>query len=93
MIIRIQGLSPFLNVYLHCLMYGSSEIREQSALGVGDLIQFTAADSLKPFVMQITGPLIRIVGEKFAWQIKAALLENLGYSNIVMLKNLCIKSA
>lgn len=73
-----QGPAPFLTMYLHCLMFGSSETREQAALGLGSIIQFTSADKLKPFVMQVTGPLIRIVGEKFSWQIKATLLDNMG---------------
>ena len=60
-------------------MYGSSDIREQSAVGLGDLIQYSSTDSLKPFLMQITGPLIRIVGDKFSWQIKVAIFQNLGY--------------
>lgn len=33
---------------------------------------------LKPFVVQITGPLIRIIGDRFPWQIKFAILSTLG---------------
>jgi hypothetical protein len=29
-------------------------------------------------VVQITGPLIRIMGDRFPWQIKAAILRTLG---------------
>ncbi|CAG8500654.1 3053_t:CDS:10 [Acaulospora colombiana] len=72
-----KGISPILPIFLHGLMYGTAEIRENSALGIGDLIQRTSADALKPFVTQITGPLIRIIGERYPPQVKAAILQTL----------------
>ena len=66
-------------IFLQGLMYGGSEIREQAALGLGELIQYTDDAQLKPFIMQITGPLIRIVGEKFSAQVKAAILDDLRF--------------
>lgn len=38
----------------------------------------TTEEALKPFVLQITGPLIRIIGDRFPWEIKAAILQTLG---------------
>eukprot|EP01027_Heterolobosea_sp_BB2_P010518 GEZU01015431.1.p1 GENE.GEZU01015431.1~~GEZU01015431.1.p1 ORF type:complete len:2206 (-),score=584.72 GEZU01015431.1:81-6698(-) len=74
-----KGLAPLLPMFLHSLMVGSNEIREQAALGLGEFIELTTVDALKPFVIQITGPLIRIVGERFgeAWQVKAAILHTI----------------
>ncbi|CAG8669579.1 15139_t:CDS:10, partial [Gigaspora margarita] len=72
-----KGISPILPIFLHGLMYGTAEIREQSALGIGDLIQRTSADALRPFVTQITGPLIRIIGDRYPPQVKAAILQTL----------------
>ena len=40
-------------------------------------IELTSAEALKPFVIQITGPLIRIVGDRFAAPVKAAILGTL----------------
>ena len=60
-------------------------VREQAALGIGDLIQRTAADALRPFVTQITGPLIRIIGERYPPQVKAAILQTLRYSYELLL--------
>lgn len=74
-----KGISPVLPIFLQGLMYGSSGAREQAALGVGDLISRTSADALKPFVTQITGPLIRIVGDRYPPQVKAAILHTLWY--------------
>lgn len=38
----------------------------------------TSEEALKPFVVSITGPLIRIVGDRFPSSIKAAILGTLG---------------
>ncbi|CAG8528557.1 17533_t:CDS:10, partial [Acaulospora morrowiae] len=73
-----KGIGPILPIFLQGLMYGTPDIRENSALGIGDLIQRTSADALKPFVTQITGPLIRIIGERYPSQVKAAILQTLG---------------
>lgn len=72
-----KGISPILPIFLQGLMYGTAEIREQSALGIGDLIQKTSAEALRPFVTQITGPLIRIIGDRYPPQVKAAILYTL----------------
>lgn len=78
-----KGISPVLPIYLHGLMYSTSETREYAAIGIGELVQRTSADSLKPFVTQITGPLIRVIGDRFPWQVKAAILKTL---NILLSK-------
>ncbi|KAG0234297.1 armadillo-type protein [Mortierella sp. GBAus27b] len=72
-----KGIAPLLPIFLQGLMNGSNAIREASALGIGDLIQRTSADALKPFVTQITGPLIRIVGDRHPGEVKSAILSTL----------------
>ena len=42
----------------------SAEIRELAAQGLGDLIDITDQKALRPFVVQITGALIRIIGDR-----------------------------
>lgn len=37
----------------------------------------TGAEALKPSVVNITGPLIRILGDRFAWTLKVAVLDTL----------------
>ncbi|KAL4807002.1 armadillo-type protein [Aspergillus unguis] len=59
-----KGITAILPIFLQGLLNGSVEQRTQSALAIGDLIDRTASDSLKPFVTQITGPLIRVVSER-----------------------------
>ncbi|KAI9477816.1 MAG: armadillo-type protein [Benjaminiella poitrasii] len=72
-----KGISCVLPIFLQGLMYGSTEVREQSALAIGDLIDRTSAAALKPFVTQITGPLIRILGDRYPAEVKAAILQTL----------------
>lgn len=56
----------------------SAELRETAAEGLGELVDVTSDEALRPFVVQITGPLIRIIGDRFPWEIKAAILTALG---------------
>lgn len=48
-------------ILLQGILSGTAEQREQAALAFGDIVERTSADFIKPFVTQITGPLIRIV--------------------------------
>jgi hypothetical protein len=72
-----NGIQPFLNVYLQNLMYGSPDSREEAARGIEDLVNLSSPESLKPFVIKITGPLIRIVGDRFNESVKTAILDAL----------------
>ncbi|KAL1923463.1 uncharacterized protein VTP21DRAFT_8443 [Calcarisporiella thermophila] len=72
-----KGISPILPIFLQGLMYGTNDTREQAALGIGDIIQRTSAEILKPFVTQITGPLIRIIGDRYPADVKSAILQTL----------------
>lgn len=69
-----RGPSCILPIFSQGLMYGNSEQKEFSALGIADLIDKTSAANLKPFATSITGPLIRVIGEKVSSDIKAAIL-------------------
>ncbi|AQZ15615.1 GCN1 (YGL195W) [Zygosaccharomyces parabailii] len=69
-----KGPNCILPVFLHGLMYGSSDEREDSALAIADVVSKTPAANLRPFVSVITGPLIRVVGERFNSDIKAGIL-------------------
>ncbi|KAH8695955.1 putative translational activator [Talaromyces proteolyticus] len=59
-----KGIMAIFPIFLQGLLNGNTEQRTQSALAIADIIDRTAADSLKPFVTQITGPLIRVVSER-----------------------------
>ena len=53
------------------------EAKEHAAQGLGEVIRLTSASALQPSVVHITGPLIRILGDRFNWSVKAAVLETL----------------
>jgi hypothetical protein len=53
-------------------------VREAAAEGLGELVVLTSEEGLKPFVVAITGPLIRIIGDRFPPETKAAILATLG---------------
>ncbi|UPQ98417.1 ARM repeat domain-containing protein [Chloropicon primus] len=73
-----KALSAALPIYLSGLLTAkSSEIREKAAEGLGELIEVTSLPSLKPALAQITGPLIRILGDRYPWQVKLAILSSI----------------
>ena len=59
------------------VLTGSPEQKEEAAKALGAVIKLTSAEALRPSVVNITGPLIRILGDRFAWTVKTALLETL----------------
>ncbi|MGI4815339.1 MAG: hypothetical protein ACRYGG_18675 [Janthinobacterium lividum] len=69
-----KGPQCILPVFLHGLMYGSADQKEASAWAIADIISKTPALNLKLFATSMTGPLIRVIGEKVASDIKAAIL-------------------
>ncbi|TQD73975.1 hypothetical protein C1H46_040492 [Malus baccata] len=114
-----KALQPLLPIFHQGLTSGSAELREQAALGLGELIEVTSEQALKEFVVPITGyiqltlfgfndlgqycnvtetdicgmltfhksdwllldcncmPLIQIIGDRFPWQVKSAILSTL----------------
>ncbi|KAJ5286971.1 eIF-2-alpha kinase activator GCN1 [Penicillium angulare] len=59
-----KGIMAILPIFLQGLLNGTVDQRTQSALAISDVIDRTGAAFLKPFVTQITGPLIRVVSER-----------------------------
>ena len=68
-----KGINAILPIFLQGLMNGTADQRTHAALAISDIIDRANADSLKPFVTQITGPLIRVVSERSV-DVKAAIL-------------------
>lgn len=68
-----KGINAILPIFLQGLMNGTAEQRTSAALAISDIIDRTSPDSLKPFVTQIAGPLIRVVSERSV-DVKSAIL-------------------
>ncbi|XP_053693190.1 eIF-2-alpha kinase activator GCN1 [Sabethes cyaneus] len=72
-----KGITPLLPVFREAILNGLPEEKENASQGLGEVIQLTSASSLQPSVVHITGPLIRILGDRFNAGVKAAVLETL----------------
>lgn len=69
--------APFVPILTEALLQGAPELKEQAALCVGELVELTNAKSLGPFVIKLTGPLIRSLSGRVPWQVKAAIIKAL----------------
>ena len=56
-----KGIAPVLPIFRESILNGAPELKESAATGLGEVIKVTSAAALKPSVVHITGPLIRIV--------------------------------
>ncbi|WWC90100.1 uncharacterized protein L201_005033 [Kwoniella dendrophila CBS 6074] len=72
---RPKGVQSIVPILLAGILSGTQEQREQAALGIGELVQRTTESAIKPYIIQLTGPLIRVIsGQAIAPQIKSAIL-------------------
>jgi hypothetical protein len=71
---RPRGAAPLSAVFLAGLMNGTAEQREQGAYGLADIAQRTSAESIKPLIVSMIGPLIRSCGDRHQPQVKVAIL-------------------
>jgi hypothetical protein len=72
-----KGIGPILPVFREAILNGSPEQKELAAQGLSELIQVTSPEALKPSVINIAGPLIRILGDRYAWSVKVSVLDTL----------------
>lgn len=72
-----KSLDPLYTILLHGLMNGSVTAREVAAETIGELALFADVAVLKPLLIKTTGPLIRVVGDRFPSSVKAAILQTL----------------
>ncbi|KAI8915645.1 armadillo-type protein [Gorgonomyces haynaldii] len=73
-----KGISPILPILLQGLMYGEPSAREQASWCLGDVVKRTSEQGLKLYVTSMTGPLIRVAGDRFPAGVKTAILHALG---------------
>lgn len=72
-----KGIMPILPIFREGILNGSAEVKESAALGLTELIRRTSSDALKSSVVNITGPLIRILGDRYSHRVKVAMLDTL----------------
>ncbi|XP_072911784.1 stalled ribosome sensor GCN1 [Hemitrygon akajei] len=72
-----KGVTSILPILREGVLTGNPDQKEEAAKALGLVIKLTSAEALKPSVVNITGPLIRILGDRFSWNVKVALLDTL----------------
>ncbi|KAI4470055.1 translational activator gcn1-related [Holotrichia oblita] len=72
-----KGILPILPIFREAILNGDGDEKEAAAQGLGEVIKVTNAQALQPSVVAITGPLIRILGDRFSPNVKIAVLETL----------------
>lgn len=68
-----KGINAILPIFLQGLINGTADQRVHAAAGISDIVDRTSEASLKPFVTQITGPLIRVVSDR-STDVKIAII-------------------
>lgn len=71
------GIQPILPIFREAVLNGEPELKEAASNGLTEVIRLTSSDALKPSVVHVTGPLIRILGDRFTWNVKVAVLDTL----------------
>ncbi|KAJ3807969.1 armadillo-type protein [Lentinula aff. lateritia] len=74
-----KGIAPMVPIIIAGLTTGSNDQREAAAYAIGDLVQRTAPEAFKPFVVPFTGPLIRVATQATSYPpaVKTAILSGL----------------
>ncbi|RWS30291.1 Translational activator GCN1-like protein [Leptotrombidium deliense] len=72
-----KGISPILPIFREAILNGNADQKEQAAHGLAEVIKLTSAEALKPSVVNIAGPLIRILCDRYTWNVKVAVLNTL----------------
>ncbi|XP_017487346.1 PREDICTED: eIF-2-alpha kinase activator GCN1-like [Rhagoletis zephyria] len=68
-----KGILPMMNIFKEALLNPNMDVKEYGATGYRDIIKHASPEALKPSVMGITGPLLRIVADRISNSIKATI--------------------
>ena len=69
-------MEPLIPIYQRGVLYGDATVRETAATGLGELIKITQTKFLAgPFLIKLTGPLLRIVGDRNPSNVKIAIVQ------------------
>lgn len=68
-----KGILPILNIFKEALLSSNMDTKEHGANGYRDIIKNASPEALKPSIMGITGPLLRIVADRISNSIKTTI--------------------
>ncbi|GMT19301.1 hypothetical protein PFISCL1PPCAC_10598 [Pristionchus fissidentatus] len=69
-----KSLNALVTFFREGILQGSVDTKATSAEGLGQLVSLSTADAVKPHVVNMTGPLIRVLGDRFPPNVKSAIL-------------------
>ena len=72
-----KGINCIVPIFKEGILSGSPDMKEQSAICLQEVIELTDPAALKPSVIGLAGPLIRVLGDRFGPQVKCPLLSTL----------------
>ncbi|TMS37800.1 hypothetical protein L596_004659 [Steinernema carpocapsae] len=69
-----KGLQPLLPCLREGVLNGAVDVKELAGNVLGRLLLSCTGDAIKPHVISVTGPMIRILGDRFPSAVKVAIL-------------------
>ncbi len=71
----VQGLTPLLPILRDGVLNGAADIKESAARCLCEGIVLLTPQALKHSVVAITGPLIRILGDRYGPNVRCAVID------------------
>ena len=72
-----KGINCIVPIFKEGILSGSPDMKEQTAICLQEVIELTDPGALKPSVVGLAGPLIRVLGDRYGAQVKCPLLSTL----------------